>query len=82
MCTTMSRIGWKFGIGSILTERSSRNTVEIGVLHASPVTPLMFIEQEPQIAERHERRNEIVPSTSAFAYSSASSTVAFSLKSM
>jgi hypothetical protein len=34
-----------------------------GVLHARPVVPLMFIEHEPQIAERHERRNEIEPST-------------------
>ena len=46
-----------------------------GVLHARPVVPLMFIEHEPQIAERHERRNEIEPSISAFAFSSASSTV-------
>ena len=53
---------------------------EIGVLHASPVTPLMFIEHEPQIADRHERRNEIEPSTSAFAYSSASSTVDVSVE--
>src|SRR5882724_5912266 len=36
-----------------------------GVLQAKPVTPLMFIEHEPQIAERHERRKLIEPSTSA-----------------
>src|SRR5581483_7969497 len=57
---------------------SSFITVLHGVLQAKPVTPLIFIEHEPQIAERHERRNEIEPSTSAFAVSSASSTVVVS----
>jgi hypothetical protein len=66
MWTTMSFMGSKFGMGSILTELSDRSTVLIGVLQARPVTPLMFMEHEPQIAERHERRNEIDPSTSAW----------------
>src|SRR5580692_4385742 len=75
MCTTRSFIGWKFGIGSTLTVKLSSMTVLHGVLQASPVTPPMFIEHEPQIAERHERRKLIEPSTSALAVSSASSTV-------
>ena len=52
-------MGWKFGIGSIETVRSVLSTERTGVLHARPVVPLMFIEHEPQIAERHERRNVI-----------------------
>src|SRR5579872_1502784 len=75
ICTTRSFIGWKFGIGSTTTTLSWFMTALHGVLHASPVTPLMFIEHDPQIAERHERRNEIEPSTSALAVSSASRTV-------
>ncbi len=75
MCTTMSFIGWKFGIGSTEIEPSALMTSLQLVLQASPVMPLMFIEHEPQIAERHERRKLIDPSISAFAVSSASSTV-------
>src|ERR1700681_4608223 len=78
MWTTRSRMGWKFGIGSIAIERSDLSTVRTGVLHARPVVPLMFIEHELQIAELHERRNVMVPWISAFACSSASSTVAVS----
>jgi hypothetical protein len=70
-------MGWKLGIGSTATELSFRRTVSTGVLQASPVVPLMFIAHEPQIADRHERRNEIEPSFSAFAHSSASRTVWF-----
>src|SRR6201996_7111873 len=58
MWTTRSFMGWKFGIGSTATLLSLRSTVSTGVLHARPVVPLMFIEHEPQMAERHERRNE------------------------
>src|SRR5690242_21062824 len=53
-------------------------TVLHGVLHARPVTPLMFIEHEPQIAERQERRKLMLPSTCALASSSASRTVVVS----
>jgi hypothetical protein len=68
-------MGWKFGIGSTATVLSLRSTLSTRVLHARPVVPLMFIEHEPQMAERHERRNVIDPSFSALTLSSASSTV-------
>src|SRR3981081_1114588 len=82
MWTTRSFMGWKLGIGSIAIDRSDLSTVRTGVLHARPVVPLMFIEHEPQIAERHERRNVIEPSISALACSSASRTVAVSGRSV
>src|SRR5450432_2029571 len=75
MWTTRSFMGWKFGIGSTATELSLRRTLVTGVLQARPVVPLMFIEHDPQIAERHERRNVIEPSFSALTFSRASSTV-------
>ena len=68
-------MGWKFGIGSTATLLSLRSTLCTGVRQARPVVPLMFIAHEPQIAERHERRNVIEPSFSALTFSSASSTV-------
>src|ERR1700679_1234599 len=65
MWTTMSFMGWKFGIGSTVTLPSDLSTERSGVLHARPTLPLMFIEHDPQIAERQERRKLIEPSTSA-----------------
>src|SRR6185312_10140157 len=65
-------------MGSTLITPSSFMTVLHGVLHARPVVPLIFMEHDPQIAERHERRKLMDPSTSALAYSSASRTVVVS----
>ena len=47
----------------------------IAVVQARPFLPFMFIEQEPQMPSRHERRKVSVGSCSLFILIRASSTI-------
>jgi hypothetical protein len=61
---------WGRGVMRISPFRSS-----IAVVQARPFLPFMFIEHEPQIPSRQERRKVSVGSISFLIFSSASSTI-------